>query len=51
MRGKHDTLGSMSAGAMTGALYKSTVGVKPMIVAAAIVSAAAGTWSTVKKNV
>lgn len=24
MRGKHDTLGSMSAGAMTGALYKST---------------------------
>lgn len=24
MRGKHDTLGSMSAGALTGALYKST---------------------------
>ena len=24
MRGKHDTFGSMSAGALTGALYKST---------------------------
>jgi len=28
-----------------------SAGVKPMIVAATIVSAAAGTWSTVKKNV
>ncbi|KAJ3576451.1 hypothetical protein NP233_g399 [Leucocoprinus birnbaumii] len=50
-RGKHDTLGSMSAGAVTGALYKSTAGVKPMIVAATIVSGMAGVWSVVKKSV
>ncbi|KXN81543.1 Mitochondrial import inner membrane translocase subunit tim23 [Leucoagaricus sp. SymC.cos] len=50
-RGKHDTLGSMSAGALTGALFKSTAGVKPMIVAATIVSGMAGVWSVVKKSV
>ncbi|EKM81937.1 hypothetical protein AGABI1DRAFT_112126 [Agaricus bisporus var. burnettii JB137-S8] len=50
-RGKHDTLGSMAAGAVTGALYKSTAGVKPTIVAATVVSGMAGVWSIVKKNV
>ncbi|KAF9447517.1 Tim17-domain-containing protein [Macrolepiota fuliginosa MF-IS2] len=50
-RGKHDTLGSMTAGAVTGALFKSTAGVKPMIVAATVVSGMAGVWSVVKKSV
>ncbi|TFY74827.1 hypothetical protein EWM64_g9186 [Hericium alpestre] len=39
LRGKHDTFGSMTAGALTGALYKSTAGVKPALAAATLVSA------------
>ncbi|KAH0582958.1 Mitochondrial import inner membrane translocase subunit tim23 [Termitomyces sp. J132] len=50
-RGKHDTLGSMGAGAVTGALFKSTAGVKPAIAAAAFMSGMAGIWSYVKKSV
>ncbi|KAF9245274.1 Tim17-domain-containing protein [Melanogaster broomeanus] len=50
-RGKHDTAGSMAAGALTGALYKSTAGVKPALVAATVISGLAGMWSYVKKSV
>jgi import inner membrane translocase subunit TIM23 len=50
-RGKHDTLGSMSAGALTGILYKSTAGVKPALAAATMISGGAGIWSYVKKRV
>ncbi|KAJ3731704.1 Tim17-domain-containing protein [Lentinula guzmanii] len=48
-RGKHDILGSVSAGAITGALYKSTAGVKPALSAAIFMSGMAGFWSYVKK--
>ncbi|KAJ7132103.1 Tim17/Tim22/Tim23/Pmp24 family-domain-containing protein [Mycena epipterygia] len=51
MRGKHDILGSMGAGGITGALYKSTAGVKPALAAATFMSGVAGIWSYVKKNV
>ncbi|CCM00359.1 uncharacterized protein FIBRA_02389 [Fibroporia radiculosa] len=51
IRGKHDILGSMAAGGLTGALYKSTAGVKPALAAATFVSALAGLWSYVKRNV
>ncbi|KAG6854019.1 hypothetical protein C0991_011506 [Blastosporella zonata] len=50
VRGKHDTLGSMGAGAVTGALFKSTAGVKPAVAAAAFMSGMAGIWSYVKKS-
>jgi len=50
-RGKHDTTGSMAAGALTGALYKSTAGVKPVLVAATVISGLAGMWSYVKRSV
>ncbi|KAJ7623455.1 Tim17/Tim22/Tim23/Pmp24 family-domain-containing protein [Roridomyces roridus] len=50
-RGKHDILGSMGAGGITGALYKSTAGVKPALAAATFMSGVAGIWSYVKKNV
>ncbi|THH19447.1 hypothetical protein EW146_g1720 [Bondarzewia mesenterica] len=42
IRGKHDTAGSMAAGALTGALYKSTAGVKPALAAATLMSGLAG---------
>ncbi|KAK2465652.1 hypothetical protein APHAL10511_002196 [Amanita phalloides] len=51
MRGRHDTLGSMAAGALTGAVFKCTAGVKPAIVAATLVSGMAGAWSFVKKSI
>ncbi|KIJ20833.1 hypothetical protein PAXINDRAFT_165675 [Paxillus involutus ATCC 200175] len=50
-RGQHDTAGSMAAGALTGALYKSTAGVKPALAAATLISGMAGIWSYVKKSV
>lgn len=50
-RGKHDTLGSMTAGAITGVLYKSTAGVKPALAAATFMSGVAGLWSLVKRSV
>ncbi|KAF8845171.1 Tim17-domain-containing protein [Paxillus ammoniavirescens] len=50
-RGQHDTAGSMAAGALTGALYKSTAGVKPALAAATLISGLAGIWSYVKKSV
>ncbi|KAK7056220.1 Mitochondrial import inner membrane translocase subunit tim23 [Paramarasmius palmivorus] len=50
-RGKHDTLGSMAAGGITGVLYKSTAGVKPALSAAILMSGMAGIWSYVKKIV
>lgn len=51
MRGEHDTFGSMAAGGLTGALYKSTAGVRPAFVAATFMSAVAGLWSYAKRNV
>ncbi|EIW58757.1 mitochondrial import inner membrane translocase subunit tim23 [Trametes versicolor FP-101664 SS1] len=50
-RGKHDTYGSMAAGALTGALYKSTAGVKPALAAASVIAGSAGLWSYVKRRV
>ncbi|KAI0741556.1 mitochondrial import inner membrane translocase subunit tim23 [Daedaleopsis nitida] len=50
-RGQHDTYGSMAAGALTGALYKSTAGVKPALAAATFMSGFAGIWSYVKRAV
>jgi len=51
IRGKHDTLGSMGAGGLTGAIYKSTAGVRPALAAATFMAGMAGIWSYVKKSV
>ncbi|KII85812.1 hypothetical protein PLICRDRAFT_44225 [Plicaturopsis crispa FD-325 SS-3] len=51
LRGKHDIAGSMAAGGLTGALYKSTAGVKPALAAATFISGMAGVWSYVKTRV
>ncbi|KAG9001487.1 Mitochondrial import inner membrane translocase subunit tim23 [Tulasnella sp. JGI-2019a] len=50
-RGKHDMWGGMAAGGLTGALFKSTAGVKPMLAAATIMTGAAGGWSWLKSVV
>lgn len=49
VRGKHDIFGAMGAGAVSGALFKCTAGVRPMAVASGIMMAAAAGWTTAKQ--
>ncbi|ETS60133.1 hypothetical protein PaG_05668 [Moesziomyces aphidis] len=49
VRGKHDIAGAVTAGAISGALFKCTAGVRPMAVASGIMMAAAATWTTAKQ--
>jgi import inner membrane translocase subunit TIM23 len=44
-RGKHDTANSIAAGAFSGAIFKSTRGVKPMVISSCIVASIAGAWA------
>lgn len=44
-RGKHDAANSIAAGALSGMLFKSTKGVKPMVTSGAMVAGAAGAWA------
>ncbi|TGZ84117.1 mitochondrial import i [Ascodesmis nigricans] len=48
-RGKHDTANSVLAGALSGALFKSTRGLKPMVWSSSLVGLAAGAWSVGSK--
>ncbi|EHN00465.1 Tim23p [Saccharomyces cerevisiae x Saccharomyces kudriavzevii VIN7] len=50
LRGKHDTAGSVGAGALTGALFKSSKGLKPMGYSSVMVAAACAVWCGVKKR-
>ncbi|CAE6519267.1 unnamed protein product [Rhizoctonia solani] len=50
-RGKHDVWGSMAAGGISGAIYKSTAGVRPALAAAGIMTGLAGTWSWIKRTI
>ncbi|KAI9635547.1 putative mitochondrial import inner membrane translocase subunit tim23 [Dioszegia hungarica] len=47
-RGRHDVLNAMGAGAISGALFKSTSGIRPAMVGASLMTAAAGGWSYFK---
>ncbi|KAK7510565.1 mitochondrial import inner membrane translocase subunit tim23 [Phyllosticta citricarpa] len=49
-RGKHDATNSIMAGAMSGALFKCTRGLKPMAISSAIVASVAGTWALIRKT-
>lgn len=52
-RGKHDAANSVAAGALSGMLFKSTKGVRPMMISGAMVASAAGAWavcSTFKRS-
>ncbi|CCH61930.1 hypothetical protein TBLA_0F03960 [Henningerozyma blattae CBS 6284] len=50
-RGKHDSMGSVVSGALTGAIFKSSKGVKPMVIASGLTAGAAGLWCGVKKQI
>ena len=44
-RGKHDAANSIVAGALSGMLFKSTRGAKPMIISGGVVAGVAGAWA------
>lgn len=44
-RGQHDALNSITAGALSGMLFKSTRGIRPMMISGGIVATAAGAWT------
>lgn len=50
-RGKHDIAGSVVAGALTGALFRSSKGMKPMLYASGIVAGTCGLWSGLKDKI
>lgn len=45
MRGKHDSVNSIAAGALSGMIFKSTRGIRPMMISGSIVAAVAGSWA------
>ncbi|KAK6538810.1 Mitochondrial import inner membrane translocase subunit tim23 [Orbilia ellipsospora] len=49
VRGKHDTANSIVAGALSGAIFKSTRGVRPMLIASGITGGVAGIWAVSRK--
>ncbi|KAJ9642269.1 Mitochondrial import inner membrane translocase subunit tim23 [Knufia peltigerae] len=48
-RGKHDAANSIVAGALSGAIFKSTRGLKPMLISSGIVASIAGAWALTRK--
>lgn len=50
-RGKHDVPGSIVAGALTGAIFKSSRGLKAIGYSSAMMASAAATWCGVKKTI
>ncbi|CCH41947.1 Mitochondrial import inner membrane translocase subunit TIM23 [Wickerhamomyces ciferrii] len=48
LRGKHDAINSIAAGAISGALFKSTKGLKPAGIASGLMAGAAATWCGIK---
>lgn len=44
-RGKHDSANSIMAGALSGMLFKSTRGLRPMMISGGLVAGAAGVWT------
>ncbi|KAH8550474.1 Tim17/Tim22/Tim23/Pmp24 family-domain-containing protein [Umbelopsis sp. PMI_123] len=51
VRGEHDAINSVAAGAISGAIFKSTAGVRPMGLAAGACAALAGVWSLGKEYI
>ncbi|CAI6337167.1 unnamed protein product [Periconia digitata] len=48
-RGKHDVTNSVLAGAASGAIFKSTRGLRPMAISSGIVAGVAGTWAVFRQ--
>ncbi|GKT43687.1 mitochondrial import inner membrane translocase subunit tim23 [Colletotrichum spaethianum] len=49
-RGKHDAANTILAGALSGMVFKSTRGVRPMLISGGIVASVAGTWAVIRST-
>lgn len=45
VRGKHDAANTIAAGALSGMLFKSTRGLRPMMISGGVVASIAGVWA------
>lgn len=49
-RGKHDSVNSIVAGGLSGMIFKSTRGIRPMMISGGIVATVAGAWAVSDKG-
>jgi len=49
-RGKHDAANTILAGALSGMVFKSTRGLRPMLISGGIVASVAGTWAVIRST-
>lgn len=49
LRGKHDDYNSIAAGALAGAIFRSSAGLRPMGYSTVIMAGAAGAWCGIKR--
>ncbi|KAK4239795.1 Tim17/Tim22/Tim23/Pmp24 family-domain-containing protein [Achaetomium macrosporum] len=50
LRGKNDAANTIVAGALSGMLFKSTRGLRPMMISGGIVASVAGVWAIVRRT-
>ncbi|KAK5664242.1 hypothetical protein OQA88_459 [Cercophora sp. LCS_1] len=50
VRGKHDAANTILAGALSGMLFKSTRGVRPMMISGGVVASVAGVWAVARRT-
>jgi import inner membrane translocase subunit TIM23 len=50
LRGKHDSANTIAAGGLSGMLFKSTKGVRPMMISGGIVASVAGVWAIARRS-
>ncbi|KAF7558689.1 hypothetical protein G7046_g5468 [Stylonectria norvegica] len=50
LRGKHDAANTIIAGALSGMVFKSTRGLRPMLISGGIVASVAGAWAVVRRS-
>ncbi|KAK0646503.1 Tim17/Tim22/Tim23/Pmp24 family-domain-containing protein [Cercophora newfieldiana] len=50
LRGKHDAANTIAAGALSGMVFKSTRGIRPMMISGGIVASVAGAWAVARKT-
>ncbi|KOS19752.1 Mitochondrial import inner membrane translocase subunit tim23 [Escovopsis weberi] len=49
-RGRHDAFNTVAAGALSGMLFKSTRGFRPMMISGGLVASVAGVWAVVRRS-
>ncbi|KAI6090434.1 Tim17-domain-containing protein [Hypoxylon rubiginosum] len=49
LRGKHDAANTIAAGGLSGMVFKSTRGLRPMMISGGIVASVAGVWAITKQ--